>query len=83
MYDARPMGDQRSDIKAIPGICMRIMVSFVVLRAYLFVLAPLSETSDGVGTIRPSRSRCRRFGRDPCSVSRVASLLNVFGLGHT
>ena len=53
------------------------------LWAYLFVLAPLSETSDGVGTIRPSRSRCRRFGRDPCTVSRVASLLNFFGLGHT
>ena len=51
---------------------------FFFLRAYLFVLAPLSEKSDGVGTIRPSRSRCRRFGRDPCSVSRVASIKNVF-----
>ena len=35
------------------------------LRAHFFVLAPLSETSAGVGTIRPSGSRCRRFGRDP------------------
>ena len=42
------------------------------------MLAPLSETSDGVGTIRPLGSRCRRFGRDPCSLSRVASLFNVF-----
>ena len=56
---------------------------FFCLRAHLFVLAPLSKTSDGVGTIRPSGSRCRRFGRDPCSVSRVASLLNFFGLGYT
>ena len=56
---------------------------FFSLRAHLFVLASLSETSGGLGTIRPSGSRCRRFGRDPCSVSRVASLLNFFGLGHT
>ena len=46
------------------------------------MLAPISETSDGVGTFRPLGSRCRRFGRDPCSMSRVASLLNFFGLGH-
>ena len=43
------------------------------------MLAPLSETSDGVGTVRPLGPRCRRFWRDPCS---VASLLNCFGLGH-
>ena len=47
------------------------------------MLAPLSQTSGGVGTIRPSGSRCRRFGRDSCSVSRVVSHLNFFGLGHT
>ena len=64
-------------------ISIRIMVIFVILRAHLFVSAPLSGTSGGVGTIRPSGSRCRRFGRDPCNVSRVASLLNFFGLGHT
>ena len=56
---------------------------FLFLRAYLFVFAPLSEASNGVGTIRPSGSRCRRFGRDPCRVSCVASLSNSFGLGHT
>ena len=44
---------------------------FFVLRAHLFVLAPLSETSDGIGIIRPLGSRCRRFGRDPCSVCRA------------
>ena len=34
----------------------------------------------GVGhsTTRSLRSRWRRFGRDPCSVSRVASLLKLF-----
>ena len=64
-------------------ICIRIIVIFFSLRAHLFVLTPLSETSGGVGTIRPSGSRCRRFGRDPCSVSRVASLLDFSGLGHT
>ena len=56
---------------------------FFSLRAHLFVLAPLSQTLGGVGTIRPSGSRCWRFGRDLFSVSRVASLLNFFGLGHT
>ena len=45
------------------------------------MLAPLSETSGGVGSIRPSGSRCRGFWRDPCSVSRVASLLNFSALG--
>ena len=55
---------------------------FSNLRAHFFVLA-LSQTSGGVGTILPSGSRCWRFGRDPCSVSRVASLLNFFGLVHT
>ena len=55
---------------------------FFLFRTHLFVLAPLPETLGGVGTIRPLGSRRRRFGRDPCSVSRVASLLNVFGLGH-
>ena len=65
-------------------ICICIIVFFFFsLRAHLFVFAPLSQTSGGVGTIRPSGSRCWRFGRDPCSVSRVASLLNFFGLGHT
>ena len=56
---------------------------FFFLRAYLLVLAPLPETSDGMGTIRPSRFRCRRFGRDSCSASRVASLFNILGLGYT
>ena len=56
---------------------------FVILRTHLFMLAPLSETSDEVGTIPPLGTRCRRFGRDPCSVSHVASLFNYFGLGHT
>ena len=51
-------------------------------RTDLFVLAPLSETLERVGTIRPLGSRCPRSGRDPCHVSRVASLFNVFGLGH-
>ena len=54
-------------------VCTRLIVLFF-FRAHLFVLAPLSETSDGVGRIRPLGSRCRSFGRDPCSVSRVASL---------
>ena len=62
--------------------CTRILVVFF-LRAHLFVLAPLSETSDGVGTTRPLGSCYRRFGRDPCSVSLVASPLKLFGLGHT
>ena len=54
------------------------------LRPHLFVLAPLSQTLGGVGTIPPSGSRCRRFERDPLnSVSLVASLLHFFGLGHT
>ena len=44
------------------------------------MLAPLSKTSDWVGTIRPLGSRCRRFGRNPCSVSHMASLLNLLGL---
>ena len=61
----------------LPGTCI-IVIFF--LRTYLFVLAPLSETSNWVGTTRPSSSRCRTFGRDPCSVSRVASLLIFFGL---
>ena len=54
---------------------------FLLLRAHLFVFAPFSETSGGVGTIRPLGSRCRRFGRDPCSVSPVARLLNFLALG--
>ena len=45
------------------------------------MLAPSSETSDGVGKIRPLGSCCRRFGRDPCSVSREASLLNFLAVG--
>ena len=61
--------------------CIRIIVK-KKKRTHLFVIAPLSETLVGGGTIRPLGSRCRRFGRDPCSVSRVASLLNFFGLGH-
>ena len=52
------------------------------LRTHLFVLAPLSETLGEVVTIRPSGSCCRRFGRVPCRVSRVASLLSFFYLGH-
>ena len=55
---------------------------FFSLGAHLFELAPLFETSGGVGTIRPSGSRCGRFGRDRCSVSRVASRLNFIGLGR-
>ena len=47
-------------------------------RPYPFVLAPLSETSEGVGTVRTLGSRCPRFGRDPCSVSRVAKALVTF-----
>ena len=61
---------------------LRVIVIFFSLRAHLFVLAPSSETLRGLGTIRPLGSRCRRFGHDPCSVSRVASLLNFLGLGH-
>ena len=57
--------------------------NFFFIRALRFVLVPFPQTSDGVGTIRPSGSRCQRFGRDPCNVSRVASFLNFFGLGHT
>ena len=34
------------------------------------------------GTIRPSRSRCRRFWRDSCSVSRVASIFNFWPWTH-
>ena len=67
----------------IPYVYVYIYIFFFFLRAHLFVLAPLSETSDGVGTIRPLGSRCRRFRRDPCGVSCVASPLNVFGLEHT
>ena len=37
------------------------------------MLAPLSEPPEGVGIIRTLRSLSSRFGRDPCSVSRVAS----------
>ena len=63
-------------------VCQCIFViSFFFLRAHLFVLAPLSQTSGGVGTIRPSGSRCWRFGRDPCCVSRMESLLNFLALG--
>ena len=75
-----------SSIFIIPVIILVIRICIIVtffLRAHLFVLAPLSQTSDEVGTIRPSGSRCRKFGRDPCSVSRVASHLNLFGRGHT
>ena len=36
------------------------------------------KRSGGVGTIRPLGSRCRRFGRDPGSVSRVASFFSPF-----
>ena len=50
-------------------------------RSYLFVLAPLSEMSEGVGTIRTLGLRCPRFGCDPCSVSRVASPLAFLALG--
>ena len=63
------------------GICICIIVFFFFLRAHIFVFAPLSPTSGEVGTIRPSGSRCRRFERDPCSVLRVASLLNSLALG--
>ena len=66
----------------VQHIYICIIVLFLFLREHLFVLAPLSETSGGVGTIRPSGSRCQRFGRDPCSVSCVASLLKFLGLGH-
>ena len=34
-------------------ICIRIIVIFFSLRACLFVLAPLSERSNGVGTVQP------------------------------
>ena len=42
------------------------------------MLAPFSETLGGVGTFRSLGSRCRWFGRDLCSVSRVANLLKTF-----
>ena len=54
---------------------------FLFFSGTRFEMAPLSETLGGVGTIRPLGSRCGRFGRDPCSVSRVASLLIFVGLG--
>ena len=77
---ATPLGTFR---RGALYLYVQFVTIFFFLRAHLFVLAPLSETSDGVGTIRRPGSRCRRFGRDPCSVSRGASPLNVFGLGHT
>ena len=43
------------------------------LRCY----TPLPLAAGGMGTIRPLGSRCRRFGREPCSVSRVASLCKL------
>ena len=55
---------------------------FFSFRTRRFVLGPSSKTLRGVGTIRPLGSRCRRFGRDPCGLSRVACLLNCFGLRH-
>ena len=45
------------------------------------MLAPLLEMLGGVDTIRPLGSRSGRFGRDPCSVSRVASPLNFLASG--
>ena len=72
--------------KRVPGtrvlVIVLVIVIFVLFRAYLFVLAPLSEMSDGVGKIRPLGSLRRRFGRDPCSMSRVASPFTFLGLGH-
>ena len=50
-------------------------------RTYLSVLAPSSETSEGVGTIRTLGSLCSTFGRDPCSVSRVTSLVSFLAVG--
>ena len=70
---------------ALPGGEPRIYVQLLscfILWARLFVLAPLSEPLRGVGTIRPLGSRCRRFGRDPCSVPRVASPLNLYTWYH-
>ena len=73
-------------------ICIRIVVIFFsLLRAHLFifvlapvfVLAPLSEASDGGRAVGPAGSRCRMFRHGPCSVSSVATLLNFLGLGHT
>ena len=52
-----------------------------LLHTYLVYIVR-GDTSEGVGTIRSMGSRCRSFGRDPCSVSRVASLFNCFGLEH-
>ena len=56
--------------------CHFFFYSGAPLRARTF-----TRTSDGVGTTRPMRSRCRRFGRDPCSVSRVACLLHFLAWG--
>ena len=69
-----------------PNICMYrlyIIVIFFFPFGHISSCSHFCPTSGGVGTIRPSGSRCWRFGRDPCSVLRVASLLNFFGLGHT
>ena len=62
------------------SLYIRIILIFF-LRAHAFALAPLSETSDRMGTTRLSRSRCRRFRRDPCIVWRVASLISFLALG--
>ena len=55
-------------------VLISVRIIFLSFRAFVVVLATLSQTSDGVGTIPPVGSRCLRFERDPCSVSRVASL---------
>ena len=55
---------------------------FFFVGIHLFVLAPLSETFGGGGQNPTVRVTLPEVGRDPCSVSRVASLLNFFGLGH-
>ena len=72
------------------GVCRRPCGALVCICIIVFFFFPSGtplcgrtfvRNVRGVGTIRPSGSRCRTFGRDPCSVSRVASLFNFFGLG--
>ena len=53
--------------------CEKQIPSGTSLRACTFV-----PNVQWGGHNRPSGSRCRRFGRDPCSVSRVAKALKLF-----
>ena len=64
------------------GTTVDIISIFACFRIYLFVLAPLSETPQGLDIIRTLRSLSSRYGRDPCSASRVAGVFNFFGRGR-